>query len=59
MKLFTSFLPNGKPEIKTDLIAGITLATVAIPQAIGYANIAGMPLATGLYTLIVLSLIHI
>lgn len=53
MKLFTSFLPNGKPEIKTDLIAGITLATVAIPQAIGYANIAGMPLATGLYTLIV------
>ena len=57
MKLFTSVLPNGKTEIRGDLIAGITLATVAIPQAIGYANIAGMPLATGLYTLLIPSLI--
>lgn len=57
MKLFTSVLPNGKTEIRGDLIAGITLATVAIPQAIGYANIAGMPLATGLYTLLIPSLL--
>ncbi len=57
MRLFTSVLPNGKAEIKGDLVAGITLATVAIPQAIGYANIAGMPLATGLYTLLIPSLL--
>lgn len=57
MRLFTSILPNGKAEIRGDLVAGITLATVAIPQAIGYANIAGMPLATGLYTLLIPALL--
>lgn len=57
MKLFKSVLPNGKAEIRGDIVAGITLATVAIPQAIGYANIAGMPLATGLYTLLLPSVL--
>src|SRR5262245_12950184 len=35
-----------------DIIAGITLAALGIPEVMGYANIAGMPVITGLYTII-------
>lgn len=33
-----------------DVVAGITLASMNVPQLLGYARIAGMPLVTGLYT---------
>lgn len=33
-----------------DALAGVTLASMNIPQLLGYARIAGMPLVTGLYT---------
>jgi sulfate permease, SulP family len=33
-----------------DFLAGITLASMNVPQLLGYARIAGMPLVTGLYT---------
>jgi len=33
-----------------DVFAGLTLAFMNIPQVLGYARIAGMPLVTGLYT---------
>ena len=33
-----------------DALAGITLASMNVPQLLGYARIAGMPLVTGLYT---------
>lgn len=33
-----------------DALAGVTLASMSIPQLLGYARIAGMPLVTGLYT---------
>ena len=35
-----------------DLIAGLTLAAVAIPECMGYTKIAGTPVITGLYTLL-------
>jgi SulP family sulfate permease len=35
-----------------NLAAGISLAALNIPQAMGYAKIAGMPVITGLYTLL-------
>jgi sulfate permease, SulP family len=34
------------------MLAGITLAAVSIPVSLGYAKIAGMPVVTGLYTLL-------
>ncbi|MBI1377370.1 MAG: STAS domain-containing protein [Frankiales bacterium] len=37
----------------TDVVAGVTLAAVAIPEVMGYTSIAGTPIATGLYTIIV------
>ncbi|MGD9990425.1 SulP family inorganic anion transporter [Pseudonocardia sp.] len=35
-----------------DVVAGLTLAALAIPEVLGYARIAGMPVETGLYTML-------
>jgi high affinity sulfate transporter 1 len=35
-----------------DVVAGVTLAAVAIPECMGYTSIAQTPIATGLYTVI-------
>jgi sulfate permease, SulP family len=45
-------LPVHRSEVAGDVLAGITLAAVSIPVALGYAKIAGMPVVTGLYTLL-------
>lgn len=34
---------------RTDIIAGVTVAAIAIPESLGYAKIAGLPIQTGLY----------
>jgi SulP family sulfate permease len=36
--------------LRRDLIAGLTVAAIAVPQAMAYAQIAGMPPQYGLYT---------
>jgi high affinity sulfate transporter 1 len=36
-----------------EIVAGITLATLAIPEVMGYAKIAGTPVITGLYTVLI------
>jgi len=36
--------------VRRDLLAGLSLASMSIPQVLGYTRIAGMPLVTGLYT---------
>lgn len=33
-----------------DAVAGVTLASMNIPQVLGYTRIAGTPVVTGLYT---------
>ena len=35
-----------------EVVAGITLAALAIPEVMGYTKIAGMPVVTGLYTIL-------
>jgi len=40
-----------RATIIADVIAGATLAAVAIPESMGYTKIAGMPVITGIYTL--------
>ena len=37
--------------LRGDLVAGAVLAALAIPQALGYASIAGAPVEVGLYAL--------
>ena len=46
-------LPIRKSQVPLDIIAGITLAALAIPQVMGYAKIAGIPVVYGLYTLLI------
>jgi sulfate permease, SulP family len=45
-------LPIDRSRVPTDLLAGVTLAALGIPEVLGYAKIAGMPVVTGLYTLL-------
>ena len=40
---------------KRDMFAGLTVAAVAVPQAMAYALIFGMPVEMGLYTAIIMT----
>ena len=40
---------------QADLLAGLSVAAVAVPQAMAYAMIAGLPAEYGLYTAIVMT----
>ena len=37
---------------RPDLVAGIVLAAILVPQGMAYAELAGLPPVTGLYTTI-------
>ena len=52
LPVMNGLLPVRRSRITADVIAGITLAAVSVPVALGYAKIAGMPVVTGLYTLL-------
>ena len=41
--------------LRLDTLAGLTVAAVAVPQAMAYASIAGLPPQYGLYTAIVMT----
>jgi MFS superfamily sulfate permease-like transporter len=45
-------LPVERSRLWPEVLAGITLAAVGVPEVLGYARIAGMPLVTGLYTML-------
>ena len=52
-KLIPPWMREYKPSwLSTDVIAGVTLAAVAIPEMMGYTSIAQTPVVTGLYTVI-------
>ena len=42
-------------DARGDLVAGLTVAAVAVPQAMAYALVAGLPVEYGLYTAIVMT----
>lgn len=42
-------------SLRLDLFAGLTVATVAVPQAMAYASIPQLPVEYGLYTAIVMT----
>ena len=52
LPFFEGILPIDASRISTDVVAGATLAALAIPEVMGYTTIAGMPVITGLYTII-------
>ncbi len=46
---FLSWFPISNRDLRTDLIAGITVALILIPQSMAYAQLAGLPPYHGLY----------
>lgn len=52
---FASLRSYGWSYARQDIVAGLTVATVAVPQAMAYALIAGLPPEYGLYTAIVMT----
>jgi hypothetical protein len=50
---FQGILPIDGSKVPANIIAGITLAAQAIPEVLGYTRIAGTPVITGLYTLLI------
>jgi len=51
VNLFRGLRPIRRAGAVRDALAGIVLAAMDIPQVLGYSKIAGMPVVTGLYTL--------
>ena len=50
--MLQGMLPIERSRVPAEMLAGLTLAALGIPAVLGYAKIAGMPLVTGLYTML-------
>src|SRR5215471_7076198 len=51
-RVFQGFMPIDRARMPSEVIAGVTLAALGIPEVMGYTKIAGMPVITGLYTIL-------
>ena len=49
---FLKWLPLSGDKVRADLIAGITVALLLVPQSMAYAELAGLPARFGLYAAI-------
>jgi SulP family sulfate permease len=52
IRILGGLRPVTRKGIISDLLAGVSVASVNIPQVLGYARIAGAPVVTGLYTVV-------
>jgi SulP family sulfate permease len=52
LNLFQGIKPVKRDGAVRDALAGVVFAAMDIPQALGYSRIAGMPIVTGLYGLL-------
>jgi high affinity sulfate transporter 1 len=53
INLLGGIRPYQRPWLSRDIVAGVTLAALAIPEVMGYTKIAGTPVITGLYTILI------
>ena len=51
--LYKEKFPLTPSQITSDIAAGLSLVAIAIPQALAHTNIAGTPVITGLYTILI------
>jgi sulfate permease, SulP family len=52
LPVLRGILPFNRSRLPGDIVAGITLAALGIPEVMGYTKISGTPVVTGLYTLL-------
>jgi sulfate permease, SulP family len=53
LPILSSVLPINPDQVPSEIVAGLTLAAIAIPEVMGYTKISGTPVITGLYTMLV------
>jgi len=53
LPILQGVLPIEASQVPAEVIAGLTLAALAIPEVMGYTKIAGTPVVTGLYTVLI------
>ena len=53
LPIFQGVLPINRAQLLAEIIAGMTLAELAVPEVMGYTEIAGTPVITGLYTMLI------
>ena len=46
---FLRWFPPSADSLRADIIAGITIAMILVPQSMAYASLAGLPVVYGLY----------
>ena len=46
---FLRWFPLSRVTLRADLVAGITVALILVPQSMAYAQLAGLPVVYGLY----------
>ena len=62
LKRWFPFLAWTRPTpaaLKTEAVAGLTVALIMVPQAVAYAALAGMPLVTGFYASLLPTLVAV
>jgi len=52
-RVFQGVLPIQAAQVPSEIVAGLTLAALAIPEVMGYTKISGTPVITGLYTILI------
>ncbi|MGH8388974.1 MAG: SulP family inorganic anion transporter [Pseudomonas sp.] len=53
LPILQGLLPLDLKQIPAEVVAGLTLAALAIPEVMGYTKISGTPVVTGLYTMLI------
>ena len=56
--LLQGLLPLRRKQVVPDILAGLTLAALALPEVLGYTKIAGTPVITGIYTMLLPMLLY-
>ena len=46
---FLSWFPMTRESVRADILAGITVTLILVPQSMAYAQLAGLPVVYGLY----------
>jgi len=53
LPIMQGLLPIKGSQVPVEIVAGLTLAALAIPEVMGYTKISGTPVITGLYTMLI------
>ena len=58
LPILTWFPLYKRARLRPDIVAGVVVAALAVPQSLGYASIAGVPVQVGLYAVPIALLVY-